>query len=182
MLVNVNFDSELPKRAEKYTAKYEATGLESDRDDARYIVSLLRPELAASYLARLDHTEPPVILSSITINDGANTVYNRLVKVTINASTSASSYRIGETADLSSQTWQAFDGSTIEYTISNGYGLKTIYVQVSNGSRQSTIASATLRYADVPESGTIDRDAVKAYMDKYDGYTFTIDKKILNSK
>lgn len=182
MLVNVNFDSELPKRAEKYTAKYEATGLEADKDDARYIVSLLRSELAAPYLARLDHTEPPVILTGITINDGANTVYSRLINVAIDASASATSYRIGETADLSTQPWQDFDGSAVGYTISNGYGSKTVYVQVAGGSRQSTVASATIRYADVPESGTIDRDAVKAYMEKYDGYTYTIDKKISNSK
>lgn len=178
MLVNINFDPKLPERAEKYTSKYEASGLETDKDDAGYIVSLLRPDLAAPFLARLDYTEPPVVLSGITINEGANMVYNRLVRVAIDASASATSYRIGETADLSSQAWQDFDGSAVEYTISKEYGSKTIYVQVSDGNRQSGVVSETIRYADVPESGVIDRDAVKAYLEKYDGYTYTLDKII----
>lgn len=182
MLLNLDFNPALPVRAEKYTARYEASGLDDDKDDARYILSFLRPDLAAPFLDRLDHTPPPVTLSGITINDGANTVYNPLISVAIDASASATAYRIGETADLSAQAWQEFDGSAVAYTLSEGYGSKTIYVQVSDGKRQSAVASATVRYADVPESGTIDPDAAKAYQAKYDGYTYTVSKSITVSK
>ncbi len=178
LLVNVNFDPRSRERAEKYTAKYEASASETDKDDAIYLLSLLRPELAAPFLARLEHAEQPVAIKKVAINGGNGITYRRDVSVSLETEGPVSRYRMGETADLSAVAWSPYLGEEIAYTLSSGYGTKRLRVEVAGDSQTSGIAEASIRYSDVPDSGTIDRQAAEVYRDRYDGHVLRIDKKI----
>lgn len=177
MLVNVNFNPALLVRAEKYTAKYEASAKETDKDDAMYFVSMLLPDLAAPFIYRIENRKDRPAITSITINGGANTVYDRFAIITSETSGNPTVYRIGETSDLSAAEWKPYNPE-LSYTLTPSFGRKTIYLQVANGTLVSDVASSVILYADVPQSGTISRDAVKAYQMKYDKHKFTVDKKI----
>jgi len=178
LLVNVNFDPQLPARAEKYTFEYELSGSETDKDDARYFISMLRPELAEPLLDRIEHPAPPLRINGITINNGAAATCVRDITIDIDAYGAPVCYRAGESADLSALPWQPYDGTPIRYELSEGYGMKTVYLQLASDSRESNIASGAIHYSDVPESGVIDRQAAEQYREIYDGYILTVDKKI----
>lgn len=178
MLLNVNFDPQLPARAEHFTARYEASGLDADKEDARYVVSQLLPALAAPFEARIARTAPPLVFTSVMLNDGAATTYSREVQITLDASEDVISWRAAEKQDLTGVPWKPYVASPVGYTLSSGFGKKTLYVQVATDRRESDIRSASIRYLDVPASGTIPHDAVEAYVEKYDGHKFTVSKKI----
>ena len=98
-----------------------------------------------------DIDDESVELLSISINDGNSSTQERNVSVLLNYTGSATRYRIGETVDLSSATWQNMpEGNTVEYTLSDGFGQKTIYAQISKGQSMSEIKSATIEYLSTP--------------------------------
>lgn len=98
-----------------------------------------------------DIDDESVELLSISINDGNSSTQERNVSVLLNYTGAAIRYRIGETADLSSATWQNIpEENMVEYTLSDGFGQKTIYVQISKGQTTSDVKSATIEYVSTP--------------------------------
>lgn len=98
-----------------------------------------------------DIDDESVELLSISINGGNSSTQERNVSVLLNYTGAATRYRIGETADLSSATWQNIpEGNMIEYTLSDGFGQKTVYVQISKGQTISDTKSATIEYVSTP--------------------------------
>ena len=98
-----------------------------------------------------DIDDESVELLSISINDGNSSTQERNVSVLLNYTGAAIRYRIGETADLSSATWQNIpEGNMIEYTLSDGFGQKSVYVQISKGQTISDTKSATIEYVSTP--------------------------------
>lgn len=98
-----------------------------------------------------DIDDESVELLSISINGGNSSTQERNVSVLLNYTGAATRYRIGETADLSSTTWQNIpEGNMIEYTLSDGFGQKTVYVQISKGQTISDTKSATIEYVSTP--------------------------------
>lgn len=178
LLVNVNFDPQLPVRAEKYTFEYEFSRSETDKDDALYFISMLRPELAEPLLDRIEHPSSPLRVNSIAINGGDAVTNIRDITIDIDAYGTPVSYRAGESADLSAVPWQSYTGSPVDYRLSEGYGPKTVYLQLASDTRQSNVASDAIHYSDMPESGVIGRQAAEQYQKVYDEYILTVDKTI----
>ncbi|MEG2023802.1 MAG: hypothetical protein RRZ83_06790 [Alistipes sp.] len=176
-LININFNPELVKCAEKYTAKYEASAAQTDKEDALYSASMLRPDLAAPFISRIENRMDRLVLNSIAINGGANTTYNRNVKISCELIGAPTRYRVGETLDLSASEWKPYTPE-IAYILSKGFDYKTIYFQLGTGTVVSEVKSATILYADIPEDGSISREAVRAYQTKYNGYKVVVDKKM----
>lgn len=121
------------------------------------------------------------MINSVKINDGATTVYDREIKIILETSVDPTVYRIAEKSDLSGSEWKKYDPE-ITYMLSSGYGKKTIYLQVTDGTQESEAISTAVEYAEVPESGSIGRDAVRAYQTKYDGHKISVDKNIKGNK
>lgn len=59
MLVNCNFDESLPKRAEKYISRYENGFNDDDKENAEYLISLLRDDIAAPLKDKLYDLKEP---------------------------------------------------------------------------------------------------------------------------
>lgn len=95
--------------------------------------------------------DDPIELLSIQINGGEASTQNNVVSVLLNYTGEATRYRIGESSDLSSATWLNIpENKTVEYTLTDGFGQKTVYVQISKGQTISDTKSATIEYQSTP--------------------------------
>lgn len=90
-----------------------------------------------------------VQLTGIAINSGASTTTSRNVTVKLNYTGQPVRYRIGESADLSSVPWTDWTGDTMNFTLSEGYGDKTVYAQIATNDVESDVLSASISYAGV---------------------------------
>ena len=90
----------------------------------------------------------PLTLSSISINNGAETTYTNVVSVKINYTGVPVYYRISENNSFSDTSWQSFQTSTVQFTLSSGYSTKTLYVQLKNSSGTviTTISNDSIIY------------------------------------
>lgn len=150
LLVNVNYNKELLNLAEKYTAKYEASGSDIDQEDGLYFAGMLRYELAEPYLQRLNAEVTTPILNSININFGDMTTFDANVVVNFDVTGAFTHYRIGEVSDMSGITWIAGSSKNQNYILSSGIGSKIIYAQVKNAVGVSMIRSATIELQERP--------------------------------
>lgn len=95
--------------------------------------------------------DDPITLVSISINDGVSSTREQIVSVKLTYTGAATRYRISESSDMESATWQDIPAENIvEYKLSDGFGEKTIYAQVAAGSMDSDIVSATIDYQSTP--------------------------------
>ena len=94
----------------------------------------------------INYTVVQFSLSSVSINAGDTDTTNKNVNVTI-ASTGnnvPTQYKISENADMSGANWQTYTSNVIPFTLSDGYGAKTVYVQITDGTTTSTIVSDSI--------------------------------------
>lgn len=153
LLLNMNFNADAEDRAEKYTARYEASGDASDKEDALYFASQLLPELAAPYLARIDNDEPgPLQILGAAINDGAATTTQRDITIRLDVAGTPTHYRIAGTSDFEGAEWLTYV-STPSYQLSEGDGEKSIYIQVRNATSESNIYIASITLEEPPAGG-----------------------------
>lgn len=148
LMLNVASNEDHSRLAEEFTSKYEMTGKAVYKSDALYFVGLLKDTLKQAYLDRLNADPDELSLLSISVNGGATMTTSRDVSVTLACNGTPTHYRIGETSDLSSATWIAYPGGAISYTLSNGYGSKTIYVQVKDSSVETAVKRSTISYSE----------------------------------
>lgn len=95
--------------------------------------------------------DDPVSLTSIVINDGALSTRERSVLVKLEYTGLATRYRVGETGDLSGVAWVAIpEGGVVDHELSECFGNKTLYAQVSSASVVSVVRSATIEYQSTP--------------------------------
>lgn len=146
LMLNVNASQKLLELAEEFTARYESTRQAVWKTDALYIVAQLKESLRQPYLDRLNVSPDAVSLSSISINSGSGTTVSQNVTVTPSYTGVPTHYRIGETGDLSAISWVAYSGGNIQYTLSSGYGEKTIYLQLKNTESESVVRNGTIAY------------------------------------
>ncbi|WP_294141565.1 Ig-like domain-containing protein [uncultured Sanguibacteroides sp.] len=149
LLLNLNCNSNLLQYAEEFTAKFEGSQDNWDKTNALYFVNQLKPELKESFLNRINKQPDPVALTSAMINAGNPTTMNQNVTMTLALTGTPSHYRIGEMADLSTANWITYTGN-ISYSLSSGFGIKTVYVQVKNSIGESSIVSDTIEYIETP--------------------------------
>lgn len=85
-----------------------------------------------------------VLLTSIVANNGDLTTVLNEVPVMFNYTGSPTHYRIGEQPTLEGVTWLPFSSNPITYTLSEGYGVKTLYGQLKNATDESIISTTTV--------------------------------------
>lgn len=92
---------------------------------------------------RKDAGENVLALHSVLLSDNGS----RIISVELVYDGVPATYRIGETPDLSAVGWLPFpDGGIIEYTLSEGFGLKTVYVQIADANMESEVKSSAITY------------------------------------
>lgn len=158
LLVNVSTDPALAAMAEECTARFERTEKSVDQNDALYFVNQLKESMQAAFRERIEAVQPgSVTLLTVGINAGAATTTTRVVAVLPTYNGTPTHYRISESADLSSETWIAYSGGEIAFTLSADYGEKTLYMQLKNEQGESTVKSASISYeeatTEIPLSG-----------------------------
>ena len=94
-------------------------------------------------------------LLSISINDGTPSTLNRTVSISMSYRGTPVRYRVGEVADLSAISWIDMPASgNIEYTLSDGFGAKTVYAQISDNTEDGNVVSGNITYQATPLSLT----------------------------
>lgn len=97
-------------------------------------------------------------MKTISINEGASITYEQSVNVQLSFNGNPTHYRIGETEDLSDVEWIGIGESVdylFPYTLSDGFGVKTLYAQVCNAAETSKAVSSSISYNKVPLSATM---------------------------
>lgn len=153
LLVNLSYDENLNLLAEKYVSSFETLPSQDRMEDARYMVSRLRDDLAVPYLARIAALDVPFGLKSVSINKGATETIKPSVDVAIeyNGFITPAYYKLSESANLEDATWIDFV-SEASFTLSSSLGSKTIYCQLkAQDGTISEIRSATINYVDLGE-------------------------------
>lgn len=146
LMLNVNADVKLLELAEEFTANYESTRQAVWKNDALYIVAQLKEALRQPYLDRLNVSPDAVTLNSISINSGSSTTVSQNVAITPSYTGIPTHYRMGETDDLNSISWIPYSGGNIQYTLSSGYGKKTVYLQLKNSEFESAVRGSVITY------------------------------------
>lgn len=149
LLVNLDFNPELPQRAEKYVSILEADkNKEYAYDDAQYFVNMLKPGVKEPFQARIDALVSKPILNSISINSGATSTENDTVTIAISYSAGTpTQYMLSEKSDLSDGVWTDFLVNPT-FVLSSGYGSKTVYAKLRNGFGETSIMSDTINYTE----------------------------------
>ena len=149
LLVNLDFNPELPQRAEKYVSILEADkNKEYAYDDAQYFVNMLKPGVKEPFQARIDALVSKPVLNSISINSGATSTENDTVTIAISYSAGTpTQYMLSEKSDLSDGVWTDFVANPT-FVLSSGYGSKTVYAKLRNGFGETSIMSDTINYTE----------------------------------
>lgn len=99
-------------------------------------------------------------LVGMRIGEGAASTYTREVDVSLQYNGTPTRYRIGESGDLSGTKWLPLDGA-VKYTLSDGWGRKTLYAQVGNANQVSAVVSSVVEYRKEPVTATMMFDGGK---------------------
>ncbi len=102
----------------------------------------------------LEYKDPyvPLVLRNVFINEDAGRTYSREVSVMIDKDGIPSHYKISESPDLSSVQWSVWPdpkASVIPFTLSEGEGQKTVYVQVMDSTTICGVKADTINYVPV---------------------------------
>nr|DAR79093.1 MAG TPA: Putative polysaccharide deacetylase [Caudoviricetes sp.] len=149
LLVNLDFNPNLIDRVEKYVSKFEITEDLFDREDALYFVHLLKSNLQSPFLERINAISSPPVLIEAKINNGETTTRSRSVNVTSVYSGTASHYKISESPDFSGAEWQIIS-EPVSFILSEGEGLKTVYLKLKNDFGESSTIFANITLEIVP--------------------------------
>lgn len=149
LLVNLDFNPELPQRAEKYVSILEADKTkEYAYDDAQYFVQMLKPGIKEAYQSRIDALVSKPVLNSISVNTGATSTESNTVSILFSYSAGAPShYMLSENPDMSGGVWADFV-SNPSFILSSGYGTKTLYAKLKNGFGETSIVSDSINYTE----------------------------------
>ena len=102
----------------------------------------------------LEYKDPyvPLVLRNVYINDDAGRTYSREVSVLVDKDGVPSHYKISESSDLSSVQWSAWPDpklSVLPFTLSEGEGRKTVYVQIMDSTTICEAKADTINYVPV---------------------------------
>lgn len=150
LLINLDWNAELIRLAEKYTAIYELEQTDDARHDALFMCGRLKTDLANPFLARINAGETAPVLRSVSINSGSSTTYDRDVSVTLGVTGPITHYKASESPDLSGAGWIAGTSKTLSLNLSSGLGTKTVYVQVKNQYGESGVKSSSITLQERP--------------------------------
>lgn len=148
LMVNLDFNSSLLSRAEKYVKKFETSlDLIDDYPDAQYFVQQLKPGIREPFQTRINALTGDIVISSVTINTGAATTNSLDVIVTPYYTGSPTHYLISESPTFSEATWNVYSGGSLPFTLSNTIGLHTVYLKLKNSLSESVALSDSITFA-----------------------------------
>ena len=93
------------------------------------------------YLAPVVETAPT--LSSISINNGADSTSNLSVSINFNTSGTVTEYIISESSSFSGSVWITYT-NPVSFTLSGGDGVKTVYAKIKNTIGESSVVSDSI--------------------------------------
>ncbi|NLF99607.1 MAG: hypothetical protein GX565_05595, partial [Lentisphaerae bacterium] len=88
-----------------------------------------RANVASHTLTLIDNDGMPEI-TQLQINQGAGGTANREVQLTVLSINEPTEYAVGEDASFSNATWNTLPEGTITYTLSEGFGAKTVWIKL----------------------------------------------------
>ena len=145
LLVNLNFNDNLITKAEKYVSKFESSpNADYVYDDALYMVNQLKPSLRTPFLNRLNTLTSPPTLTSVVVNNGVATTENTLINISMGfTSITPTHYMISENNQFTGSNWITYQ-SSITYTLSSVYGVKSIFIKLKNNYGESNVVSSQI--------------------------------------
>lgn len=158
LMLNLNYDTTLLTRADKYTSLFETNVLAEKftdqslqyKRDAEYFIQRLRPSLQGPFRQRIDSIAKAPVLNSIIINSGARETSDRNVSVNLDYEEGIPmQYRISESNDFSNAQWKPME-DPIVYKLSLSGGDKTLYVQLRNPFGETNICQSSIHYTPPP--------------------------------
>jgi|GEM_PF-2079539 len=149
LLVNLDYNTDLIAKVEKYIQQFNTSMSTSDLEDAQYFTQMLKPGVREIYQDQLNEYVSGPSLKSISINFGEESTSSRAVTVTASFKRTATHYMISEDPNFIGASWKDYV-SNMTLTLSNVPGNHTVYVKLKNDFDESTIASASIFYNKVP--------------------------------
>ena len=149
-MINVNMMDGLVERAERYTARFEASESGEDMDDALYFVQRLKSSLRVPYMARINALIAPPVLVSFAIE--ATETSDPAISCAYSATGKVTRYMISESPDFTGAGWLDIVDSPIPYRLSNVEGDHTVYLKVGNAFGESSVMGDSIAY-NPPRSG-----------------------------
>lgn len=143
-MLNINMMDSLVERAERYTARFEASESGEDLADARYFVQRLKPSLRAPYLDRIKALTSVPVLVSFAI--GATETSDPAISCAYSATGKVTRYMISESPDFTEAGWLDIVDSPIPYRLSNVEGDHTVYLKVGNAFGESSVMGDSIAY------------------------------------
>lgn len=148
LLVNLDFNEDLISKVEKYLSIFEANpGEEYAYDNAEYFIQQLKVGVKETYQARLNAFVSPPTLTAVVINSGAESTTSKNVTVNISLIGGATQIILGEEPNFVGSSWEPFSTSKT-ITLSDGFGSKTVYVQLRNSFGLSDVLSDSISLVD----------------------------------
>ena len=90
------------------------------------------------------------VLNSISINSGASDTDSLFVDIAFSSSGTPTHYMLSESSDFTGASWIAWSGSTVQFSLSSGDGLKTVYAKLKNSTGESLSVNSSITYKAPP--------------------------------
>lgn len=147
LLVNLDFNERTLESANYFVEQFEKDyNAEYAYDNAYYFVQKLKKGLRETYEARLNKWTSPPILLTFKINDGAKATKENTVTITTTYDGQSPSHiLISENVNFSGAEWQTY-ASTVDFTLSSGFNIKTLYCKLKNVYGNSAVLSSQIEY------------------------------------
>ena len=155
LLVNLNFDTGLTARVESFVSDYEKNPTKNYKyDDACYFTQMLKPGLKEPYLNRINSINILKLLTFTINNKNTSTSSNNVSLAFTYSGTAPTYYMVSENSDFTGASWVAYS-TPVSFTLSSGYGTKTIYAKLKNDSTETSSLSSQISYVN-PDALSLD--------------------------
>lgn len=138
------------------TGTYNLVALKTGYENSiKYGVSVVAGQMLFSQNIIMERKPPR--LDSFAINSGASSTTSRSVKLNNTSNTSvttdnhlATHYMASESSSFSGASWQVYSSSP-SFSLSSGFGTKTVYLKLKNCGGESRVLNDTISYIPTPE-------------------------------
>jgi len=151
LLVNLDYNSDLITKAEKYLDKFKNSLDVYDMEDAKYFIQMLKPGVRETYQNELNMYISVPSLTGLSINAGADTTTSQSVSVSVSFSGTTTYYMISEDPSFTGASWKALTAN-IPFILNNTEGFHQIYLKLKNSFGESSVVSDSIYFKKVPFS------------------------------
>lgn len=104
--------------------------------------------MSAVKATQISYAKPDLVFQGLSVNNGDAQVATRNIQVKFNYIGYPEKFRLSEIAAMADVPWLPFTASTVDYQISTGFGVKTVYGQLDDGKIISQIYSDSIELID----------------------------------